>query len=369
MDLAIIGQLALGMALLIGGAELLVRGACALANALGVSPLIIGLTVVAWGTGSPELAVSLQSTLAGDSAVAVGNVVGSNISNILLILGVTTLAAPVLVDRQLLKLDVPVMIAASLLLIFFSRDGMLDRVEGAVFVAAILAYTFYLFWASRRASPKFTAAVAQAIRPKVPWWRYLLYLVSMLTGLGGLVWGSQFLVDAAVQAAEALGVSQLVIGLTVVAIGTSLPEAATSVMAALRGERGIAVGNAVGSNIFNILAVLGLTAVAVPTGVEVPAAAAVFDMPVMVGAAVICLPIFFSGGVISRAEGLLLLSYYVAYLVYLVLDATQHHRLEAFSTTMLWFVIPATLVLLAITTLRATRRGGAGEPSDEKSKE
>jgi cation:H+ antiporter len=358
-----------GLVLLIVGAELLVRGASRLAAAVGISPLVIGLTVVAFGTSAPELAVSVQSAWQGQADIAIGNVVGSNIANILLILGISALITPLVVASQLVRLDVPLMVGVSFLLYIMSWNGYLGFGEGALLFAGILLYTGWLIFQSRRENSRVAAEFAEeygadeaskeATRTPLG---LLLNFGLLVVGLILLVLGARWLVDGAVTLARWFNVSELIIGLTVVAIGTSLPEVATSVIAALRGERDIAVGNVVGSNLFNILSVLGMTALVAPTGVQVSAAALAFDLPVMIAVAVACLPIFYTGNLIARWEGLLFLGYYIAYVVYLIFAATTHDALPIFSTAMTLFVLPLTALGLFVALgreWRARRNGTA----------
>ncbi|MCS7056660.1 MAG: calcium/sodium antiporter [Thermoflexales bacterium] len=343
-----------GLGLLIAGAELLVRGAARLAAAVGISALVIGLTVVAFGTSSPELAVSVQAALAGQADIAFGNVVGSNIFNILVIIGLSALITPLIVAQQLVRLDVPVMIGVTVLAALFAQNLNISRLEGIILFAGLVIYTIFLFVQSRReASAVVEQEYAQEFgeRPRGPL-QVALNLVFVVIGLGMLVIGSRWLVDGAVAIARVLGVSELVIGLTIVSAGTSLPEVATSLVAAIKGERDIAVGNAVGSNIFNLLSVLGLSSIAAPSGISVAPAALNFDVWVMLAVAIACLPVFFTGYRISRWEGAMFVGYYIAYVAYLILAATQHDALPAFSSAMLLFVIPLTLVTLAVTVFR-----------------
>ena len=353
-----------GGVLLIGGAELLVRGASRLAIAAGISPLVVGLTVVAFGTSSPELAVTVGSAYAGEADVALGNVVGSNIFNVLFILGVSALIAPLVVARQLVRLDVPLMIAASVLVLILGLDGGIGRLDGLLLFAGIVAYTVFLIRQSRRETASVTAEHDGPVGEEEPPRTSTPRNVGLVgVGLGLLVVGAQLLVDAAVTAATALGVSELVIGLTVVAAGTSLPEVATSILASVRGERDIAVGNVVGSNLFNLLAVLGLGSLVAPDGVPVPPGALGFDIPVMIAVAIATLPIFFTGYTISRWEGAVFLAYYVAYTAYLVLEASEHDVLAGFGAAMTWFVLPLTALTLLVVAARALRPGtdGAGD--------
>jgi cation:H+ antiporter len=350
-----------GLGFLIIGAEALVRGASRMAAVLGISPLVIGLTVVAFGTSSPELAVSVKSALSGQANIALGNVVGSNIFNVLFILGLSALIIPLVVSQQLVRLDVPLMIALSVAVLILSLDETLSRADGMMLVIGLVTYVWFLIYQSRRE----TIAVREEHAKEFGTERHAkgIWLKNVGLVIGGLVLlviGSRWLVDSAVSFAEYLGVSELVVGLTIVAAGTSLPEVVTSVIAAIRGERDIAVGNVVGSNIFNLTGVLGLASIVAPTGIEVSTAVIGFDLPVMIAVALACLPIFFTGGVISRQEGVLLLGYYVAYTLYLVLAASHHDALPEFSAVMLYFVIPLTVVTVFIVTLRSKAAGELG---------
>ena len=346
----------LGLVALIVGAELLVRGASRLALAFGISPLVVGLTVVAFGTSAPELAVSVQSAWAGQVDIALGNVVGSNIFNVLVILGLSALVTPLVVHQQVIRQEVPIMIGVSLLLWALLLDGGIGRGEGALLFGLMLGYTVLLIRQSRRETAAIQAEVAaeyeEAFAAPGNGWRdhWGVQVLLILAGLSLLVLGARWLVEAAVGFARYLGVSELVIGLTIVAAGTSLPEVATSVMAALRGERDIAVGNVVGSNIFNILSVLGVSALVAPSALTVAPSLLAFDLPVMVAVAVACLPVFFTGSRIARGEGVLFLVLYIAYVAYLILAATGHAVLPAYQAAMLGFALPlvaATLIVLA----------------------
>jgi cation:H+ antiporter len=360
MDLTTIGLLVLGLAVLIAGAELLVRGAARLAARLGISSLVIGLTVVAFGTSAPELAVTVQAGLAGKADLALGNVIGSNIFNVLFILGLSALITPLVVSRQLVRLDVPLMVGVSLLLLVLAVDGRVGAFDGLLLCAGMLAYTWFTILEGQRAGDGAAIEIDPGPLARLP-----AQVILVAAGLGLLVLGGRWLVAGAVGLAQAAGVSEAVIGLTIVAPGTSLPEVATSVVAALRGERDMAVGNVVGSNIFNILLILGVAALIAPGGLAVAPALLRFDLPVMVAVALGCLPIFFTGHLIARWEGALFFGYYLAYALYLVLDATGHDALPAFSAAMLQFVLPLTVVTLVVVVLRALRaRGVDGRGSD-----
>ncbi|MFZ3041258.1 MAG: calcium/sodium antiporter [Thiobacillus sp.] len=347
----------LGLAALVVGAEAMVRGASRLAVSWGISPLVVGLTVVAFGTSAPEMAVSVGAALSGTSDLAIGNVVGSNIANILLILGVSALVAPLLVHAQIIRQEVPVMIGATLLVVVMALDGGISRVEAGLLFALVMAYTVFLVVQSRRASKDDETEFAGEI-PTSQWDRHWSVQAALvLGGLALLVLGADWLVGAAVVFAKYFGVSDLVVGLTVVAIGTSMPEIATSLIAALRGQRDIAVGNVIGSNIFNLLAVLGAAGMASTGGLNVPEAARNFDLWVMLAVAFACLPILLTGREIARWEGVVFLGYYAAYLLYLVLAAQQHDSLPAYSGIMLSYVMPLTVVTLAVSFLRRRPAG------------
>jgi len=359
MSLMTIVYLIAGLVLLVAGAEVLVRGAGKLAAQFGIPPLIIGLTVVAFGTSAPETAVSVQAALDGKGDLAIGNVVGSNIANVLFILGLTALIAPLVVSRQIIRLDVPIMIGASLLTWALAWDGSLSRLDGALLFAGILAYTAFLIISSRRdktvaADDEFATEFGLNEAPKP--YAGLINLGLIVVGLVLLVSGSNFLVEGAVSLARALGLSELVIGLTVVAVGTSLPELATSVMAAIKGERDIAVGNIVGSNIFNLLCVLGLASLVSPSAIPVAANALAFDFPVMIAVAIACLPIFFNGHCINRWEGAVFIGYYALYTAYLVLHSTAAPWLGALQQAMYSFVLPLTAITLLVIGARAWQR-------------
>lgn len=487
----------IGIVLLIGGAEILVRGASKLAIAIGISPLVVGLTVVAFGTSSPELAVLLQASFAGSSDIAIGNVVGSNICNILLVMGLASLVTPMLVSRQLVKFDVPVMVGISFVLLGMSLDGTISRLDGTLLFVGSITYVYWSIRQSLRQNadlvlvrvklfkevqqfsrdeqerlivvlsraahvdpeqikifpihpdnkalimemPQNVAVIFQSLYKKgtslqrfgirkvqVPQMMKIIIhieesaqdfsqdeqesfilvvaytldiapelirmvpfepesknftlkmphfaakkLVAMsdrndplleklrflkverqrlawlgnagmiVAGLALLVLGARWLVDGAVTFATWLGVSELIIGLTVVAVGTSLPEIATSIVAGLRGERDMVVGNVVGSNIFNILLVLGLCSIIAP--VTVSNTALHLDIPVMVGVALVTIPVFISANSVERWEGALFVGYYIAYTTYLVLNAMGSSALTPFVQTMT-LLLPASFVVL-----------------------
>jgi len=347
----------LGLIALIAGARTLVRGASKLALSLGISPLVVGLTVVAFGTSAPEVAVSVGAALDGRTEMAVGNVLGSNIFNVLFILGLSALILPLVVNAQLIRQEVPIMIGASLLLVVLAIDGRIGRPESALLLVLLVVYTVFLIVQSRRQTQQTRDEYAEAAPPDRAWDRHWAMQVALVAaGLALLVFGSNWLVDASIAFARAFGVSELVIALTIVAAGTSMPEVATSVTAALKGERDIAVGNVVGSNTFNLLGCVGVSGLVTSGGLPVPPAALAFDVWVMLAAAFACLPVFVSGREIARWEGGLFVGYYFAYTAFLVLAARHHQALPAFSAVMVSFVAPLTIVTLLVSVLR-TQRG------------
>jgi cation:H+ antiporter len=350
MEPTALGSLVIGLIVLIVGAELLVRGASRLAAFVGLSPLVIGLTVVAFGTSAPELAISTMAALSGQENIAVGNIVGSNIFNILVILGLSAAITPLVVSQQLIRLDVPLMVGVSVLFFLMAFDGVITTWEGFVLFTILVGYLAFLIRQSKKEDSMIQAEYEQEFSKKDPKSPavILLNVGLFIAGLIMLVLGSRWLVDGAVNLAKHLGVSELIISLTIVSGGTSLPEVATSIIAAVRGERDIAVGNVIGSNLFNILSVVGISSMVAPQGIDVAPALINFDIPVMIVVAIACLPIFFTGYRISRWEGWLFMGYYIAYTLYLILGATQHDALPIFSQAMAIFIIPLTLITLGL---------------------
>ena len=354
MNIALL--LAGGLIVLTIGAELLVRGASKLAAIARISPLVIGLTVVAYGTSAPEMTVSAITAVQGKTDIALGNVVGSNIFNVLFILGVSALIIPLSVNVQLLRFDVPLMIGVSCLAWVLAIDGRISLLDGSFLFAGLIAYTVWSIYASRRESGLVQQEFAAEFGPPEPpasGFRSRQLLASagvVLAGLALLVLGSKWFVDGASELARLAGLSELVIGLTIVAAGTSLPEVATSVVAAIKGERDIAVGNVIGSNLFNLMGVLGvsgiLSGLSGSEGLSVSENALRFDIPVMIAAAIGCLPIFLTGRTIHRWEGAVLLGYDVVYTAWLIFAAYGHPGLVTLKNAVIIFVIPLTVLLL-----------------------
>jgi cation:H+ antiporter len=349
MNIVDVGLIIVGLVLLVAGGEALVRGAGTLASRAGISPLVIGLVVVSAATSAPEFAVTMGAVLSGEPDLAVGNVVGSNIVNILFILGLSAVISPLIIKRQLVRFDMPVMVGISILFLVVSLDGQISILDGILLLGSLVIHTVISIILGRKeiVDPAAKPDTMPLNSKPVPLWLAILLLIA---GIALLVSGAQLLVTGAVSIATALGVSSLVIGLTVVAIGTSLPELATSIIAIIRGETDMAVGNVVGSNIFNIGMVLGLPAILFQEGIPVAPSAISIDIPLMLATAAVLLPLAFTGFVIARWEGLLFVLLYTAYTLYLILASTEHDAAEGFSTIMLWFVLP----LVAITLVAVT---------------
>ena len=344
---------ALGLGLLVAGAEALVRGASRLAGSIGISPLVVGLTVVALGTSAPEIAVSVNAVLQDKVDLSIGNVVGSNIFNVLFVLGLSAIITPLVVHAQIIRQEVPIMIGVSLLLFVLTQDGHLSLPEAGMLFVLLGVYIFFLIRQSRNESKETRDEYAEEETYTSTWDASItVQVLLILVGLGLLVQGSTWLVDSATVFARALGVSDVVIGLTIVAAGTSLPEVATSVMAAFKGERDIAVGNVVGSSTFNILGCLGLAGLVSVQGLPMPSSVMNFDLWVMLATALACIPVFLTGREISRWEGFVFLGYYAAYVAYLILSAQAHEQLDAYSSVMMSFVIPLTVITLVVSIMR-----------------
>jgi cation:H+ antiporter len=314
---------ALGLAALIAGAELMVRSGTALAARIGVSPLLIGLTIVAIGTSAPELAIGIDSALQGNGALAVGNIAGTNTVNILLILGLSAALRPLAIRQQTLRLDLPIMVLAAAAMLALSWDGVLTRMDGVVLVGLGVFYTYALVVAGRRQSKRVKAEFAQEFgRRRFLSRKNAVELAVLLAGIVVIVVGAEWLVDGAVELARLWGVSDAFIGLTVVAIGTSAPELVTTVVSTIRNERDMAIGNLIGSSVYNICVILGITCLVPAAGIEVGPNLIRVDIPVMLLVAALCIPVFVSGRKVSRLEGTLFVAAYCAYLAYLIVFQT-----------------------------------------------
>jgi cation:H+ antiporter len=364
-----VGRMVLGMVLLVSGGELLVRGATALARRMGLSVLVIGLTVVSFATSAPELTVTVSSVLAGEPGLALGNVVGSNIANVLLVLGLTALLAPLAVTQHLLRFDLPLLLVVSTVLLLVSLDGRVSGLDGMILFAAVLVHGVLTVLIGRRDAavpsdtkdPSRDQPRADRVLEETPGSRATagVPIVLVVVGVGLLVAGATVLVEGAVNVASALGVSGLVVVLTVVALGTSLPELTTSVIAVRQGQRDLAVGNVVGSCLLNLGLVLGVPAMLFAGGLPVPAAAVALDIPVMLAAVVALLPIAFTGFAVARWEGGLFLVLYLVHTGYVLLAAAEHDALEGFTSVMVFFVLPLlVMTLVAVSAHVLGRRSG-----------
>lgn len=337
-----------GLIALVYGAKLLVSGASNIAKALHISPLLIGLTVVAFGTGAPEIAVCTLGAWRGEGALVLGNLVGSNIFNVLLVLGICATLSPLVIKRRLIWWDVPLMIFISLVFWAMASFGTITRLFGAILFAGVIAYLIIAYKLEKK-EPK-----PHEPQPKEPQETHKLYaqFIWIILALVLLGFGSDLLIKSATKIAHFFQISELLIGLTLVAVGTSLPEIATSIVALVKKEHDLAVGNIIGSNIFNLLAAMGIAALIAPNGVQVPHQAIVFDLPIMVAVALACLPIFLTGHKIARWEGILFLFYYALYLTFLILQTYSSDLLPLFTTAFIFFILPLTLLTLGVGVVR-----------------
>ena len=296
------------------GAGWLVKGSTEIALKAKISNLVIGLTIVAFGTSAPELVVSLNASLSGQGDIAVGNIIGSNIFNIAAILGISAAIQPLQAKRQLTRLDIPILIVSTDVFPLLFCNGVLGRLEGSFFLAGIIIYTVFSLYYSRKHEKKVEEQIGELEKQPEPWYKDVLYIVG---GLVILIFASNLLVNNAVSIAQELGVSEAAIGLTIVAAGTSMPELATSVVSALKKNPDIAIGNIVGSNLFNILAIAGTSSVVSPIAAK---NVNYVDLLVMLGLTLLLLPLVKSGQKISRAEGWALILVYLCYLAWLLRD-------------------------------------------------
>ncbi|MFW7377750.1 MAG: calcium/sodium antiporter [Oligoflexus sp.] len=335
--MAVFFLMIVGLGLLVLGADLLVRGSSRLALALGMSPLLIGLTLVSFGTSSPEFAITIFSAYKGQTDLAFGNVVGSNIFNILFILGAAALIYPLRVAAQLVRIDVPIMIGVSILLVVFAADGHLSLLDTTIFLVLMVAYLYLSIRIAEKTNH------LETHKHQTGSSKFKLYLQNIgiiVIGLVLLVLGSRYLVDSAIELARRFAVSEMIIGLTIVAAGTSIPEVATSLLASIRKEADIAVGNVVGSCIFNVLAVLGLAGLLSGEGIPVESPSLLLNLTFLIASALVCLPIFFTGFRVSRSEGLLFLIYYGMYLTILIQQALQPEAVMPFAPMLLLLILP-----------------------------
>lgn len=298
------------------GAEMLVKGASSMALKLGLSALVVGLTVVAFGTSAPELVVSLNAAWTGKGNIAIGNAIGSNIFNCSIILGLAALVKPLHVQMHLLRKDTPIMIAIMLVFTLFFIDHTIGRLEAAILFLLLIGYSTYQIKQSRKESQKVVDEFESTIKPEPPRSKLLFDIVLIITGLGALVGGSELMVHHAVIMAKLLGMSDALIGLTIIAAGTSMPEMATSVLAAFKGKSDIAMGNIIGSSVFNLLAIIGLSGIIKPiTAPEVHFS----DILIMIGISVLMFIFLITKQKLSKPEGLILVATYISYVLFLMM--------------------------------------------------
>lgn len=340
-----------GLALLVVGGELLVRGASRLALRLGLSPLVVGLTIVSIATSAPELAVTIDAVRQDAADLAVGNIVGSNISNIMLVLGAGALVTPLIVRRAIILRDLPIMVGFAVALLIVAPGGV-SWVEGGVLLVAYVATLVYTVRVGRSEAAD-SSDLPDPAEAERPVWTSIAFVIG---GVAALVGGAQLLVNGAVGIATSLGVSELVIGLTIVSIGTSLPELAATIVAVRRGETDMAVGNVVGSNIANIGLVLGLPALVSGGSIGVPTSAISFDIPLMIAASVTLVVLCYTDRCIRRWEGALMLGLYVAYVAHIVLATQWREGLQGFTFVLVWFVLPLVVLLVGLAVVRQVHR-------------
>jgi cation:H+ antiporter len=350
---------ALGLVGLIVGANFVVDAASRIGARFGLTPMVVGLTIVAIGTSAPEMAVVLQAVDAGDTELAVGAVIGSNIANVLLVLGLAVCLGTVHVANRVVRIDIPIMIAASGALILLSLDGRLSRVDGALLFVGMIVFVGWTLQAAPRVPVEGADGSSGSLSQSassLPTERPLpILLGALVIGIGLLALASRYVVSGAEQIAASLGVPELIVGLTIVALGTSAPEIVTTVMAALKGRRELAVGNAVGSNIFNILFVLGGSSLVSRRGIDIGTDAIELDLPILLAAAVACLPLVFWDNKLDRWEGVVFVGYYLAYLMFLILDATGHRASDPFAFVLLVFVMPLTILTVGVVIVHQRR--------------
>jgi cation:H+ antiporter len=351
-----IAMVVVGLVVLVGGAEVLIRSASRLAVTLGISPLVVGLTVVAFGTSAPELAVGVQAALKGQTDLALGNVTGSNMFNTLAVLGIASIIGALVVRQKLVRREMPVLVLVSAVVLVMALNGGIGRLEGVVLFAGAVVYTVWAIRVERNEPPEVQAEYVDELVTKARPRHWAIDASVVVVGLVLLVLGARWLVAGASDIAVSLGMSELLVGVTIVAIGTSLPELATSIVAAMRGERDIAVGNVVGSNLFNLLVVLGLSALVSPNGVPVPSQVMDFQLPALVVVSLLCFGVFYTQLAVRRWEGVAFVALYVAYMTYTVAEATNSGALSIVQLVSA-VLVTAVAAAVAFTTWRAHRSG------------
>lgn len=333
---------------LITAAHFVVKGASKIASHFGMSSLTIGLTIVAFGTSAPEIAINLTSLSSDHFDLAFGNILGSNIFNILFILGITAVITPLKISMKLIRIDVPIMILASMLVWLFAQDYTISRTNGVMLIGLLAMYILFSLYLTKKESRRITQSLENAVSPQMTDIHLGRAIIYFLIGSIAIAISSHFLVLHSLSLARELGLSELIIGLTILSYGSGAPEIAVSVMAAKGKEYDIAVGNIIGSCIFNILLVLGLSSIIYPYS-HLSIGSVNFDIPIMIGAAIVCLPLFLTQHKMERWEGALLLFYFVAYLTYIILHSQGHDSAKPYGLMMVSFVLPMTATGLIIT--------------------
>ncbi len=342
-------QFIAGLIFLYFGGEFLVTGSSRAALVFKISPLIVGLTVISLGTSAPELAVSLEAAFRNNTSMALGNVIGSNLLNFLFILGLSALITPLKVNQQFIKREVPILLFATILTYLLALDGVLGRFDGLILSFMAFNYFLYIVRKGKKETKSVEKEYAEYLGDTKTTSHSLIKNIFLtILGMGILVLGSHFFINASVSLAQHFGISDLVIGLTVVALGTSLPEMAASITAAMKGERDIAVGNIIGSNILNIFVVLGVSSAIAKNGILVGPEALSFNYPFLILSSLLIYPIFVTDSEISRSDGLLLVFIYSFYTIYLILEAKGSPSLEYFKNIIFYFVAPAILSIVII---------------------
>lgn len=305
-----------GLAMLYAGSELLIRGSVSIAKRMHISQLVIGLTIVAFGTSTPELVVSINAAIEGQSDVSLGNIVGSNIANIGLILGLSAVILPLIIRVNTIRREIPIMIAVSIIMIPMSLDGVISQIEGGLLVIALIAFIYFSYTQSKKEKEEIQIPIEGDSSDKKSPFALTKNLGFVIAGIALLYFGSSLTVDNAVSIANSVGISERIIGLTIIAIGTSLPELITSVGAARKGHSDLSIGNVIGSNIFNILGILGISSLI--AGININPAIWT-DYAVMIGFSLVLIPVIKSGFIITRKEGYALVAAYSLYMVFLLL--------------------------------------------------
>lgn len=342
-----------GLALLILGGEILIKSSTNLASRLGMKPIVIGLTIIAMGTSAPEIIINLSSISEGHSSLALGNILGSNIFNILFILGISALITPLIINQKLIKIDIPILIILTITVWIFSLDLNLSFNEGIILFILLILFIIFSIKFSKKESPEVIKEYENEF--STPRKSLLLTIIYFCMGLTLLLLGSHYLVNGSVSLARSWGISELIIGITILACGSGTPEVVISVMAARKKEYDIAIGNIIGSCIFNILFVLGTSIIIFPNQ-PIPPEALNFDIPIMILTSIICLPICLSDQKVSRIEGLLLLLYFVSYISFIILNSSGHDAIEPFGKIVGLFFIPITMITLFIISLKELRK-------------